>query len=122
MNLVDSCGWLEYFAGTEKGRRYSKPLSDTETLIVPTICLFEVFKKIAQQHGEGEALRMIASMRQGIVVDLGPELAIEAAMISRDQKLPMADAIVVATAQANSATIWTQDSHLKHQKGVRFID
>lgn len=46
MNVVDSSGWLEYFADTDRADLFAPAIEDTERLIVPVICLYEVFKKI----------------------------------------------------------------------------
>lgn len=119
--LVDSCGWLEYVAGSALGKKYHDAINDYENLIVPSICLYEVFKRIMIQQDEEEALRVIAHMQLGRVAELDSRLAIDAAQISHEQKIPMADAIVLATAHAYSAMIWTQDKHFKGLKSVKFL-
>jgi predicted nucleic acid-binding protein len=121
VNLVDSSGWLEYFADGPNAEFFASPVQDLDQLVVPTLSLYEVFKRIAQQKGEGVALQAIAVMQQGAVVDLNVDLAIEAARLSLEMKLPMADSIILATAQAFGATLWTQDVDFKGIKGVRFI-
>lgn len=121
MNIVDSSGWLEYFADGPKASSFEKPLQDLEKLIVPTICLFEVFKVALREKGESDALQAIALMKQGKVVDLTAEIALEAAKISYDNKIPMADSIVLATAWNWEATIWTQDSDFEKLRGVKYF-
>ena len=121
MNIVDSSGWLEYFADGAKASSFEKPLQDLEKLIVPTICLFEVFKVALREKGESDALQAIALMKQGKVVDLTAEIAFEAAKISYDNKIPMADSIVLATAWNWEATIWTQDSDFEKFRGVKYF-
>jgi len=120
-NLVDSCGWLEYVVGSDQGKKYFSPINDIENLIVPTICLYEVFKRILIQQDEEEALRVIAHMQLGRVVDLDSRLAIDAAQLSKTLRIPMADAVIVGTAHMTSATIWTQDEHFKGMKSVKFL-
>ena len=122
MNLVDSCGWLEYFADGPNADFYAKALEDPGSLLVPTICLLEVFKRVLQQRGEDAALQAAAAMHQGLVVPLDVPLALSAAKISHDLKLPLADSVIIATAQSNSATIWTQDSHFKGLEGIRYLE
>jgi toxin FitB len=122
MNLVDSCGWLEYFAGEEKGAVYAVPIEDLEHLLVPTICILEVFKTIARQRGEGSGLRAAAAMQMGLVTDLNCVIALEAARLGLRDKLPAADSIIVATARLTGATIWTQDAHFRSLPGVRFVE
>ena len=122
MNLVDSCGWLEYFADGPNADFYAPALEDPGTLVVPTICLFEVFKRILQQRGEDAALQAAAAMHQGEIVPLDATMALKAARLSHDLKLPLADSVILATAQTHSAVIWTQDVHFKDLEGVRYID
>jgi toxin FitB len=122
MNLVDSCGWLEYFADGPNADFYAGALEDTHTLLVPTICLLEVFKRILQQKGEDAALKAMAAMHQGLIVPLNSPLAMGAARISRDFQLPLADSVILATAQAYHAIIWTQDTHLKGLEKVKYIE
>ena len=121
MNIVDSSGWLEYFADGLKASSFEKPLQDLENLIVPTICLFEVFKVVLRERSESDALQAIALMKQGKVVDLTAEIALEAAKISHDHKIPMADSIVLATALNWDGTIWTQDSDFEKFSRVKYF-
>lgn len=121
MNLVDSSAWLEYFANGPNAAFFSRAIEETDKLLVPTICLLEVFKRVLQQRGEGAALRVAAQMQQGKVVDLDRALALSAAKISLDTKLPLADSVILATARAHSATIWTQDADFAKIKGVKYL-
>lgn len=121
MNVVDSSGWLEYFADGPNARHFSKPLLDTSGLIVPTITIYEVFKVVLREKKEGAAIRAIALMRQGTVVDLDQDLAIQAAKLSMDYKVPMADSIIIATARRYDATIWTQDEDFERLSGVNYF-
>ncbi|EMM78534.1 type II toxin-antitoxin system VapC family toxin [Leptospira santarosai] len=109
MNIVDSSGWLEYFSGTKRSGLFSEAIEKTDKLIVPTISLYEVFKKIYLERDENSALRAIAHMQQGTVIDLDASISIFAAKLSRDRKIPMADSIILATALKYKATLWTQD-------------
>ena len=120
MNLVDSSAWLEYFANGPNAGFFARVIEDTDKLLVPTICLLEVFKRVLQQRGEGAALRVAAQIQQGKVVDLDQALALSAAKISLDNKLPLADSVILATARAYNATIWTQDAHFAKLKDVKF--
>lgn len=120
MNLVDSCGWLEYFADGPHADFYAAAIEDTGSLMVPTICLLEVFKRVFQQRGEDAALQAAAVMHQGLIVPLDASLALRAARISGDLKLPLADSVILATARAYLGVIWTQDAHFKGLEGVRY--
>ena len=122
MNVVDSSGWLEYFADGPNADFFAPAIENVSELIVPSISLYEVFKRVLQQRSETEALRAVALMAQGSVIDLDLVLALNAAKLSVDLKLPMADSIILATAQAHDATLWTQDADFKGIDGVRYIE
>ena len=100
MNIVDSSGWLEYFAGGPNADFFAKPIEATAELIVPTLSIYEVFKRVLQQRGEGDALQAVALMHQGRVVDLTTTIAVAAARSSVDLTLPMADSVMLASARA----------------------
>jgi len=121
MNLVDSSGWLEYFANDKNADFFSNPIENTEELIVSTINLYEVFKKVLQQKNENAALQAIALMQQGKIVDVDSSISLHSAKQSVDLKLPMADSIILATARAFEATLWTQDSDFLNIPGVKYI-
>ncbi|HSN76971.1 MAG TPA: type II toxin-antitoxin system VapC family toxin [Anaerolineae bacterium] len=121
MNVVDSSGWLEYFADAPNAEFFSAGIQNTEELIVPAISLFEVFKRVLQQRGEDQALQASAAMQQGRVVDLDATLALEAARLSATLKLPRADSIILATARAYRATLWTQDADFRDLADVQFV-
>lgn len=122
MNLVDSTGWLEYFIGGKNADFFAPAIEDIKRLIVPSICFYEVFKRVLQKKSEGEALQAAAAMQQGQVIALDEVLALQAAKLSFDLKLPMADSIILATAYQNQATIWTQDTDFRNIKGVKFVE
>ena len=120
MNIVDSSGWLEYFANGPNADFFAPPIELPAELVIPTISLYEVFKRILQQRTENEAFRAVSVMLQGQVVDLTPSLAFLAARTSHDLQLPMADSIILATARAFDATLWTQDEHFEGLGNVRY--
>ena len=121
MNIVDSSGWLEYFANGTNADFFSQPIEDTDALIVPTISIYEVFKHILQQRDETEALNAIAFMQSGKLIDLSSPIALHAARISADLKIDMADSIMLATAREYDAILWTQDSDYEGLDGVEYI-
>ncbi len=121
MNVVDSSGWLEYFAGGKNAGFFARSIEDTASLLVPTLSLFEVFKRVLQQRGEAAALQAAALMHQGRVVELDATLALAAARLSVAGRLPLADSIMLATARAHRATLWTQDADFEGHEGVRFV-
>jgi toxin FitB len=120
MNLVDTSGWIEYFFASTNAGYFADPIEDTERLIVPVVCLYEVFKKVSTVADEGKALRSVAQMKQGRIVELSEEIALHAALISAEHKLPMADSFIYATAQHEQATVWTQDMDLNGLAGVNY--
>lgn len=121
MNVVDSSGWLEYFADSENAGFFAAAIEKTGDLVVPTFALYEVFKVVYRQRGETPALSAVALMRQGLIADLTPEIALAAARIGIEEKLPAADSIMLATARAHKAVFWTQDADFERIQGVRFI-
>lgn len=121
MNVVDSCGWLEYFGGGTNATFFAEALEAGAELVVPSVSVYEVFKLVALQRGEGAALQAVAVMQQGHVMDLTPSLALSAARISLDLRLPMADSIMLATARAVDATLWTQDADFADLAEVRYV-
>jgi predicted nucleic acid-binding protein len=120
MNLVDSCGWLEYLADGPNADFFAGPLENQDNLLVPTICITEVFKRVLQQRGEDAALHAAALMQQGQVVDLDTTIAIEAARLGYKHTIPLADGVILATANLLKAVIWTQDSDFKGLKDVQY--
>lgn len=121
MNLVDSSAWLEYLADGPCADAFESTITLTRDLLVPVICIYEVFKRIIQQRDEGSALRAVALMQQGTVAELDSNIALRAAKRSIEYKLPMADAIILATAQEYDAVIWTQDADFKDIEGVKYF-
>lgn len=121
MNVVDSSGWLEYFADGPNAAFFATPLAEPADLVVPSLSIFEVFKRVLQQRDETAALRAAALMQQGHVVELDGSLAMSAAKLSVDLKLPMADSVILATARQFGALLWTQDSDFAALPHVRYI-
>jgi predicted nucleic acid-binding protein len=121
MNVVDSSGWLEYFGNGSNADFFAPPLADAGALIVPAISIFEVFKRVLVQRDEAAALQAAALMQQGRVIPLDEALALSAAKLSVDLKLPMADSIMLATARGFEAVLWTQDADFENLPGVRYV-
>jgi predicted nucleic acid-binding protein len=120
MNVVDSSGWLEYLADAPNADFFAPAIQRTRSLLVPSICLLEVFKRVHQQRGEGPALQAVALMEQGRVVDLTAAIALSAAKFGIQYGLPLADSVVFATARHHGAQVWTQDSDFENLPDVRF--
>lgn len=122
MNVVDSSGWSEYFADGVNAPFFAAAIEDSDNLIVPTISIYEVFKRVLQHRSENDALQAAALMQQGKVVDLTSSIALNAAKISDTYKIPMADSIMLATAKAFKAILWTQDADFKGLPGVNYVE
>ena len=121
MNVVDSSGWLEYLADGANADFFAAAIEDVAHLVVPTISLLEVFKRVLQQRNENDALQAVALMKQGEVVELTEAIALSAAKIGRDLTLPVADSIILATARKYDAVVWTQDADFDGLEGIRFV-
>ncbi|HNU70443.1 MAG TPA: type II toxin-antitoxin system VapC family toxin [Thermodesulfobacteriota bacterium] len=120
MNIVDSSGWLAYFADEPNAKVFMAPLKEPSSLVVPTITLYEVFKVVLRESTENDALQAVAAMRKGTVVDLTTTIAIAASRLSMEHNLPMAGSIILATAKEYSAIIWTQDTDFQNIPGVKY--
>ncbi|MBI2434141.1 MAG: type II toxin-antitoxin system VapC family toxin [Candidatus Hydrogenedentes bacterium] len=121
MNVVDSSGWLEFFAADRNAEYFAPVVCNVPELIVPSVTLYEVFKKVHQQRGEQEALAAVGMMMKGLVIPLGETIALSAARLSLALSLPMADSIILATTRMLDAILWTQDKHFEGLEGVRYF-
>ncbi len=121
MNVVDSSGWLEYFADGPNAEFFADSIENLDELIVPAISLYEVFKRVLQQKGESQALEAVAIMMQATVVSIDSKIALHAARLSDSLKIPMADSLILATAREYQATLWTQDSDFESLPDVNYI-
>jgi len=122
VNLIDTSAWIEYFFGGPNATYFSTAIEDTEHLLVPVLCLYEVFKKVSLVADEARAFRAVAQMKQGRVVLLNEEIALRAATISLEHKLPMADSFSYATARSEDAVVWTQDSDFEGLADVNYME
>lgn len=121
LNVVDTSGWLEYLADTPQAEHFATAIEDTEHLLVPAIVMYEVFKKVMIGAGEDRAIQAIGFLRQGRVLVVDEPVSMLAARLSVQHKLPMADALIYATAQLHGATVLTQDAHFQGLPGVRYV-
>jgi len=121
MNVVDSSGWLEYFADGPNASHFAAALEDVDRLLVPAVSVYEVFKVLLRESGENAALQAAAAMQRATVVDLTARLAMSAACLSLKHAIPMADSIILATAKLHEATVWTQDIDFDGISGVNYF-
>ena len=120
LNVIDSSAWLAYFADEPTAEYFAPAIEDTGSLVVPVVCLYEVFKVLLRESGEDAAFQAVAAMQQGEVVELDASLALEAAKLGLEENLAFADSIVLAVARQAGATLWTQDAHFSGKPGVEF--
>ncbi len=120
-NIVDSSAWLAYLADEPAAEEFAAAIEDIATLVVPTICLLEVFKVVARQRGERDALQTAAVMQQGTVVDLDADLALLAARVAGKHRLPLADSVIYATALRFGGVLWTQGDDFRGLADVRYV-
>ena len=122
MNLVDSSGWLEYFADGKNAGHFAPVVSDTERLIVSTINIYEVYKKVISEKDEDSALQAVAIMQQAKVIEVTASIAVQASKVSYIFKLPMADSLIYVTARDHNAIVWTQDADFKDMESVQYFE
>jgi toxin FitB len=120
-NVVDSSGWLEYFADGKNAQFFAPAIENPHDLIVPTISIFEVFKHILRCASEQQAFESIECMLQGTIIELDIELSLNAARLGVQYNIPLADSVVLATGLAHQATIWSQDADFKGLPQVKYI-
>ena len=119
--LVDSFGWIQFFGNEPGANRYESYLDRLPSLLVPTIVLYEVLKKIYQGWGDTEAQKFLSRALRARVVPLDEVIAIAAVDMSLTHKLAMGDAIIYATAQQYKAELVTSDPHFKGLPGVTLV-
>lgn len=117
LNVVDSSGWLEYFAGSPRARLFAPAIEAADALIVPVLVLYEVVKKVRRERGESAALEAAAVLRSGRIVDVDMAIALDAAQL----ELPLADSLIYTIARRAGATLWTQDEDFASLKGVKYF-
>ncbi|MBD3330640.1 PIN domain-containing protein [Candidatus Peregrinibacteria bacterium] len=122
MNIVDSSAWLEYFADTKNAKNFAAAIENTKRLLVPSIVIYEVFKKVLIEKDENLALKVAAHMKQGRIIDVDLDISLSAAKIRAEKKLPMADSIIYACSLRHNATVWTQDKDFKGLKRVKYFE
>ena len=121
MNLVDSSGWLEYLSDSKNSKNFVEAIENTEELLVSSINIYEIYKKILKEKDENTALQIVGLMSQAKVIDVTSSIAMQAAKLSYDKNIPMADSIIYTTAQVHDAIVWTQDVDFKGLESVKYF-
>jgi len=117
LNVVDSSGWLEYFAGSARARLFAPAIEAPDRLLVPVLVLYEVVKKIRRERGDAAAIEAAAVLRSGRILDIDIPTALDAAQLD----LPLADSLIYACARRAGATLWTQDEDYASLRGVKYF-
>ncbi len=120
MNVVDTSGWIEFLFDGSNADVFASLIEDVDNLLVPVICLYEVFKKVNAVADEPKALQAIGQMKQGRVIEVTEAIALRAALISLKHHLPMADSLILSTTWSEQGTLWTQDEHFAGLPGVEY--
>ena len=117
MNLVDSSAWLEYLSDGKNAKHFTSVIEDTKNLIVSTINLYEIYKKVLSERDENSAIQVLGLMQQAKIIDVNSSIAVQSAKLSFEKKIPMADSIIYTTAKVNDAIVWTQDADFLRRSG-----
>ena len=121
--LIDSWAWIEYFKGSESGKKAKKYIEGKEKAIISTINVAEVYRWILRFYNEKIAEEKIDIMKERcFVIPVDEEIAIMAAKIKHERKFGLGDAIIYATARKENAHLLTGDSDFKNMENVIFID
>jgi predicted nucleic acid-binding protein len=121
MNIVDSSLWIEYFLENGIDQSIIDAINDTGNLCVPVISLYEVYKKFLSIGNSERANIAVDIMQNATVIGINPQLAVLAAQLGKQHRLPMADSIIYATAELYDAEIYTQDKHFENLDRVRYF-
>lgn len=121
MNVVDSSAWLEYLAGSPAAVHFAAPIEDLEHLIVPSIVIVEVCRRVLQSRTVADALLTAERLGRGRVIELDADLAVRSAQVGLQHRLPLADSIIFATAERHGALLWTQDADFEGLPNVRYF-
>ena len=121
MNLVDSSGWLEYLSDGKNSKLFAPAIEKTNELIVSIINIYEIYKKILLERDESTAIQVVGIMQQAKVIEVSSIISIQAAKLSYERKIPMADSLIYTTAKLNHAMVWTQDIDFKELDNVKYF-
>ncbi len=121
LTLVDSSGWVAYLGDGPKAEAFGPYLEREDFLVVPTIVIYEVVKKLRSTSNEAVVQRFLSHAYRAREVELDSSLAIAAAQISIRHRLAMADAIIYATAEGEGAQLITGDPDFRGLAGVTVI-
>jgi PIN domain nuclease of toxin-antitoxin system len=113
--------WVEYFLENDIDKSIIDAIKDTGNLYVPVISLYEVYKKFLSIGDDERANIAVSIMLNADVIGINPQLAVFAAQLGKQHKLPMADSIIYATAVLYDAELYTQDKHFENLGHVHYF-
>lgn len=113
--VVDSSGWIQYFGNGPKAGSFAPYLENSEHLLLPTIVVYEVYKKLlhAGENSLAEQFLSQAFSFNAREIFIDSPVAAIAAKISLELKLAMADALIYACAKTHKAELVTADHHFE---------
>lgn len=121
MIVVDSSGWIAFLTDGPLAREYARRLRDAKNVVTPSIIVYEVYKHTKRHRSDEEAALAAAAIQKTTVIPLDDDLALEAADVALQHRLPMANAIVLATARRFGATLYTSDGDFEGIEGVAIV-
>lgn len=121
MIVIDSSAWIEFFKDGALTPKIEKYFSHPESIVIPSLVLFEVYRVLAKKSGAKEALFAVTQMKKGLVQDLTEDLALQAAELSLEHQLATADSIVYATALFHKADLLTLDNDFRNLQSCRVL-
>jgi toxin FitB len=121
--VVDSSGWVEFLGGGPKAEAFGKYLENPELVLLPSVVVYEVYKKMLREQSQTLAERFLSHAFgfQEREIPFDSSLAASAAKVSLAASLPMADAIIYATARAHQAELISSDAHFSGLPGVTVL-
>ncbi len=119
-NVVDSSAWLEFLDDGPNADDFAPAIENTSKLIVPTVVITEVLRRLEASERRQLVPDVLAQMRRGTVVPYDGQLAVEAVVLGRRHRLALADSMIFATARQCLATVWTQDEDFQALPDVEY--
>jgi predicted nucleic acid-binding protein len=121
MRVVDTSAWIEWLIDSDLGRNVGREMPERGAWIVPTVVQYELSRWLVREVSEEAASSVVAFSNECVVTPLKTALALRAADLAKEHSLPMADAIIYATALDAGADLLTCDAHFADLPGVVYL-
>ena len=118
---MDSSGWIELLAGTERADLY-EPALKADLLLVPAIVRYEVGRYLIAHADEARHTLALQALSKFEQIPIDGRIADQAAILGARHKLALADSLIYAVALLHQAELWTQDRHFENLPSVRFFE